>query len=273
VLAAAGVASRRAAEELILAGRVEVDGETITALGTRVDRTRQAIHVDGEQLPKPQLVYYAVHKPVGVVCTSKDPAGRPRVTDLLPEGLGRIFSVGRLDMSSEGLIVLTNDGALANQLTHPRHGVEKTYHVQVVGYPTVEVLGRLRKGMHLAEGFAQVVQVRIKSRRKNGAILEMVLDEGRNREVRRLLARVGHRVQRLTRVAIGPLRLGEMPAGTVRRLTPDEVKKLRAAVRTGRQKPRGVAEPRLEMPGRRKRQQQAAAGKKITRPSRKGARR
>ena len=265
VLAAAGIASRRESEELILEGRVEVDGQVVTELGTRVDRFQQSISVDGEPLPRPKLVYYAANKPEGVVCTSKDPSGRPRVTDLLPPGIGRVFNVGRLDLSSEGLILLTNDGELANKLTHPRHGVEKTYEVQVSGHPDAEVLAKLKKGMHLAEGFAQVVHVRMKSRRKNGAILEMVLDEGRNREVRRLLAKVGHRVQRLTRIAIGPIRLGEMPPGTVRKLTVEEVKKLRAYVRMAEQQaPAGRKRPATQ--GRagafRKRKRQAATGKK-----------
>lgn len=231
VLAAAGVASRRECEEFIREGRVEVDGNVVTALGTRVDRSTQQINVDGEPLPKPKLVYFAVNKPEGVVCTASDPSGRTRVTDLLPPGIGRVYNVGRLDLASEGLILVTNDGALANQLTHPRHGVEKTYEVQVAGHPTPQVLAQVRKGVHLAEGFVQVVNVKVKTRRRNGTIMEMVLDEGRNREIRRLLAKVGHRVQRLTRIAVGPIRLGEMPKGASRRLTPEEVKKLQDYVR------------------------------------------
>ncbi len=231
VLAAAGIASRRESEQLILEGRVEVDGQTVLELGVRVDRETQQIQVDGEPLPSPKRIYFAVHKPEGVVCTASDPAGRTRVTDLLPPDLGRVFNVGRLDLASEGLILVTNDGALANELTHPRHGVEKTYEVQVAGYPDSDVLAQVRKGVHLAEGFARAANVRIKSRRKNSTILEMVLDEGRNREIRRLLARVGHKVQRLTRIAVGPIRLGELPRGAARRLTPEEVRKLRAYVR------------------------------------------
>lgn len=233
VLAAAGLASRREAEALILEGRVEVDGQMVTELGTRVDRRHQEIFVDGEPLPRPKLVYFAVNKPEGVVCTARDPAGRPRVTDLLPPDIGRVFNVGRLDMSSEGLILMTNDGELANQLTHPRHGVHKIYDVQVAGVPGPEVLAQLRKGMHLAEGFARAVDVRVKNRKKNGTVLEMVLDEGRNREVRRLLARVGHRVQRLTRIAVGPVRLGELPRGAYRQLTHEEVRKLKTAANEG----------------------------------------
>ena len=224
MLAAAGVASRRDCEELILAGRVEVDRQVVTQLGTRVDPIRQEIHVDGESLHPAKPVYFAVNKPKGVVCTSRDPAGRPRVTDMLPPNAPRVFSVGRLDLTSEGLILVTNDGALANGLTHPRHGVEKIYHVQVAGLVDLEVLQLLRRGMHLAEGFAHVKNVRIKTRRKHSTIFEMVLDEGRNREIRRLLARVGHKVQRLTRVAVGPVRLGELPVGAVRPLTRQEIR-------------------------------------------------
>ncbi len=267
VLAAAGVASRREAEQLILEGRVEVDGKTVTELGTRVDRVHQSIQVDGEPLAKPKLVHYAVNKPEGVVCTASDPAGRTRVTDLLPPEVGRVFNVGRLDIASEGLILVTNDGELANQLTHPRHGVEKTYEVQVAGHVDVEVLGKLRKGVHLAEGFAKVVNVRIKSRRRNGTILEMVLDEGRNREIRRLLAKVGHRVQRLTRIAVGPIRLGQMPKGASRLLLPEEVRKLREHVRENENKPRNKETvskgpvDRKAMLDSRQRKQQAAVGK------------
>jgi len=139
-------------------------------------------------------------------------------------------------MSSEGLILVTNDGELANGLTHPRHGVEKTYHVQVAGHLDEEGLKKLRKGMHLAEGFASAKHVRIKSRKKNSTLLEMILDEGRNREIRRLLARIGHKVQRLTRVAVGPLRLGELPAGAVRLLTKQEVAALRRTIAEGPRK-------------------------------------
>lgn len=233
VLAAAGVASRRECEQMITEGRVEVDGQVVSELGAKVDRHRQEIRVDGEPLPRPRLVYYAVNKPTGVVTTARDPAGRPRVIDLLPPSAGRVFTVGRLDLDSEGLILLTNDGELANQLTHPKHGVEKTYLVQVAGHVEPDVLAQLRRGVHLSEGYAHAVNARIKTKLKKSTMLEMVLDEGRNREVRRLLARVGHKVQRLTRVAVGPIRLGEMPRGAHRRLTQEEVRKLHEAVTAG----------------------------------------
>jgi 23S rRNA pseudouridine2605 synthase len=233
VLAQAGIASRRECEELVREGRVEVDHNVVTELGTRVDPLHQEIRVDGEALLRPRLTYFAVNKPPGVVATARDPAGRPRVTDLLPPNTPRVYCVGRLDMASEGLILVTNDGELANGLTHPRHGVEKIYHVQVAGQVESEVLAQLHRGIHLAEGFAHVKHVRIKSRRKQSSILEMVLDEGRNREVRRLLARVGHKVQRLKRVAVGPVRLGDLPTGAVRSLTNKEIESLQLAIVRG----------------------------------------
>jgi len=247
VLAAAGIASRRECEQLILEGRVEVDRQVVTELGTRVDPQRQEIRVDGEALPRPKLVYFAVNKPSGVVSTSRDPTGRPRVVDLLPPNTPRVFSVGRLDLSSEGLILVTNDGELANGLTHPRHGVEKIYQVQVAGQVERDVLAQLHRGMHLAEGFAHAKRVRIKSRSKRSTILEMVLDEGRNREIRRLLARAGHKVQRLKRVAVGPVRLGDLPTGAVRALSKKEIDSLWRAIARGRS-PASPSEPRKKRP-------------------------
>jgi 23S rRNA pseudouridine2605 synthase len=246
-LAAAGIASRRECEQFILEGRVEVDRQVVTQLGTRVDPQKQEIRVDGEALSRPKLVYFAVNKPEGVVSTSRDPAGRPRVIDLLPPNTPRVFAVGRLDITSEGLILVTNDGELANGLTHPRHGVEKVYQAQVAGQVEHDVLAQLNRGMHLAEGFAHTKHVRIKSRRKRATILEMVLDEGRNREIRRLLARVGHKVQRLKRIAVGPVRLGELPTGAVRPLTKKEIDSLQRAVHSpshiGREKEVGSPSP------------------------------
>lgn len=271
ILAAAGLASRRESEELILEGRVEVDGEVVTELGTRVDVDNQTIHVDGELLPKPKRIYLAVHKPTGVVCTARDPAGRPRVIDMLPPDTGRVFTVGRLDMESEGLILATNDGELANKLTHPKHGVEKIYEVQVAGRPDVEVMGKLRKGMYLAEGFVHPVKVRIKGHRKNSTILEMVLDEGRNREIRRLLARVGHKVQRLSRIAVGPVRLGEMPRGAVRQLTPEEIRKLRECTGPGAGRETSRGKPSSKRGSGKK--QYAGASAKGNRSTGKGSRR
>src|SRR4029078_7550216 len=150
VLAAAGLGSRRDCEELIREGRVEVDRKVVTELGTRVDPLQHEIRVDGEPSHPQKLTYFAVNKPTGVVATARDPSGRMRVTDLMPPNTPRVFCVGRLDMASEGFIIVTNDGELANGLTPPRHGIEKVYHVQVAGQVEHEVLGQLHRGIHLA---------------------------------------------------------------------------------------------------------------------------
>lgn len=226
VLAAAGLGSRRQCEELIAVGRVEVDRRVVTEMGTRVDPAKQRIRVDGVPLPTAKLEYFAVNKPSGVLSTNRDPSGRPRVIDLVPARDARLFTIGRLDLSSDGLILVTNDGELANRLTHPRYGVAKTYRVTVAGQPAREVLAKLRKGVHLSGGIARAERVVVKSRRKESTILEMVLREGKNREIRRILARVGHKVLRLTRTAVGPIRLGTLPPGDARRLTREEVKSL-----------------------------------------------
>ncbi len=226
ILAAAGLGSRRECEELIAAGRVEVDGTVADELGIKVDLSRQSIRFDGEDLSRPKLVYYAINKPPGVVSTTRDPSGRTRVIDLISDER-RLFTVGRLDMASDGLMLVTNDGELANRLTHPRYEVEKTYLVQVAGRPDTSILQQLRQGVQLAEAFVKVERITFRRRHKQSSILEMVLAEGRNREIRRMLARVGHKVQRLTRIAIGPLRLGQLPVGTHRQLLANEIKALR----------------------------------------------
>jgi 23S rRNA pseudouridine2605 synthase len=234
VLAAAGLGSRRQCEELILAGRVEVDRQVVLELGSRVDPRRQAIRVDGQPLARPRRVHYLVHKPAGVVSTNSDPAGRPRVIDLMPTSDRRLFTIGRLDLASEGLILLTNDGELANLLTHPRYGVEKTYHIRVAGTVDHEELMRLKKGVFLAEGFARVVRFTVLGRRGQSTLVEIVLNEGRNREIRRLLARVGHKVLSLKRVAIGGVRLGDLAPGESRPLRPDELRTLKESVHMAR---------------------------------------
>ncbi len=236
LLAAAGLGSRRQCEELILAGRVEVDREVITELGCRVDPRRAEIRVDGELVRPARPVYYALNKPPGVVTTNRDPGGRPRVIDLVPKDV-RLFTVGRLDMASEGLLLLTNDGAWANRLTHPRYGIPKTYRVMVAGQPTPEALARLRKGVHLAEGVARPSRVTVKSRHKRSTVVEVVLREGHNREIRRLFARVGHKVMRLVRTAVGTVRLGNLGPGEYRRLTAEEIRALHQLATAGGQPP------------------------------------
>src|SRR3954470_6438732 len=225
VLAAAGLGSRRQCEDLIRDGRVEVDRKVVTELGTRVDPARQEIRVDGESLRPSKRLYYAVNKPVGVVSTSRDPSGRARVIDLVPTE-ERVFAVGRLDRSSEGLIVVTNDGEFANRITHPRYGVEKTYLVRVAGAPDQRQLARLKKGVHLAEGFARAQSIIVKKKHGQSTDLVVVLNEGRNREIRRILARVGHKVLALKRIAVGNVKLADLPVGAWRKLMPAEVEGL-----------------------------------------------
>lgn len=224
-LALSGFGSRRDCEAMITEGRVEVDGEIITRLGSTADPQEQVIRVDGQKLNLPRYRYFMLNKPTGVISTASDPAGRIRVIDLIDSDQ-RVFNVGRLDKSSEGLILVTNDGELANHLTHPKYGVYKTYQVQVAGLPDIKQLNQLKRGIHLAEGIAKVADIRIKRTQKSTTELILVLDEGRNREIRRLLASIGHKVLQLRRIAIGPLKLGELPTGAYRELTKLEVSKL-----------------------------------------------
>lgn len=260
LLALSGFGSRRQCEELIEAGRVEVDGEIITKLGSTVDPKVNKVRVDGTLLKKQRLVYYAVNKPVGVVTTNRDPQGRPRVIDLVPRD-DRVFPVGRLDRNSEGLILLTNDGELAQKLTHPRYGVKKVYRVTVAGKVDGETMKRMRKGIYIAEGHVQVDGARLLKSKGRATELEIVLREGKNREIRRILARLGHKVQHLRRIAVGPLRLGEVPAGAYRVLSREEVRKLWEAADAPpetdgpvkRKKSAGKSRPTSRLPGKGKR--------------------
>ena len=228
VMAAAGVGSRRECELIIEEGRVEIDGQIVTTLGVKVDPEKQEIYVDAEKLTVQRLQYFVLNKPPGVLSTSRDPSGRPRVIDLIKTDK-RVYNVGRLDQSSEGLILVTNDGELANQLTHPSYGVEKRYHVQVVGIPAAADLRKLEEGVYIAEGLARATKAKFLKRATGGCLLEIVLAEGRNREIRRMLAGIGHKVRTLKRVSIGPLRLGDLPRGAHRALTSAEIKLLKKA--------------------------------------------
>ncbi len=193
VMAAAGIGSRRECEIIIEEGRVEIDGEIVTELGVKVDPNQQDIFVDGQKLAIESLQYFMLNKPPGVVSTSNDPSGRARVIDLI-DTQNRVYNVGRLDRSSEGLILVTNDGDLANRLTHPRYGIAKKYHVLVAGLPAPADLKKLKEGIYLAEGRAKAVDVKFLRKVKNSSWLEIVLAEGRNREIRRMLAAIGHKV-------------------------------------------------------------------------------
>jgi 23S rRNA pseudouridine2605 synthase len=228
-LASAGYGSRRQCEELIIEGRVLVDGKIVTELGVTVQPSAQKIYVDGTPLKPRRLVYYALNKPTGVVTTNVDPEGRPRVIDLIPPD-ERVFPVGRLDRSSEGLILLTNDGDLAQRLAHPSYEVSKVYRVTVAGRMEAETLRKMERGIYIAEGQVKVEGAKILRTRGRATELEITLKEGKNREIRRILARLGHKVQQLKRIAIGPLRLGEMPTGAYRKLSFEELKKLKTSV-------------------------------------------
>jgi len=228
ILASAGFGSRRHCEELIEQGRVEVNGK-VARLGCKAALGSTEIKVDGERLKSAKPVYLALFKPKGSLCTNADQQGRARAIDLIPESFGRLFLIGRLDKDSEGLILLTNDGALSERLTHPKYAVPKVYRVQVAGELTEEGVQQLRQGVHLAEGFAKAAHVVIKGRHKQSTILDMTLTEGMNREVRRLLARIGHKVLTLIRIAVGPVKLGKMVPGEWRKLTRTEVERLYAA--------------------------------------------
>lgn len=226
ILAAAGVDARRKCEELVTAGRVTVDGKVITDLAFRADPFSQRIELDGEKLKLQRKVYFILNKPRGVVCTNYDPSGRPRVLDLFPQFRERLFTIGRLDEESEGLLLVTNDGELANRMAHPRYRVPKFYLCHVKGVPTPATLAALKRGMYFEEGKFAVEGVRLKKVVGNSAYLDIVLNEGQNREIRRLMARVDHKVMRLKRVGFGPIRLGDLPSGAFRQLTVAEVKLL-----------------------------------------------
>src|SRR6266849_8912902 len=223
----AGLGSRRQCETLITSGRVMIDGRIVRDLATKVDPERQRVAVDGEPVRTERPVYWLVNKPRGYLCTNRDPAHRPLAIDLVPQVSQRVYTVGRLDEDSEGLLLLTNDGDLANRLTHPRYGVEKTYQVQVAGDPTPEDLKQLLKGIWLSEGHVKAMRIKREKRQKDSTWLRIVLNEGKNREIRRMLARLEHKVLRLRRIALGPVTLGTLPGGRSRRLRADEVAALR----------------------------------------------
>jgi 23S rRNA pseudouridine2605 synthase len=230
VLARVGLGSRRACEELIAAGRVRVDGEVAT-LGRRIDLLTARVEVDGALVPvAPDLVYYLLNKPDDVITTADDPQGRPTVMALVPAE-PRVFAVGRLDRHTEGLLILTNDGALSQLLTHPSHGVPKEYVAEVAGgTPAPGALRTLRQGVELDDGLTGPAEVGVLAE----GVLRLVIHEGRNRQVRRMCSAIGHPVQRLVRTRIGPIRDQNLPPGKWRTLEPSEVRALAAAAGPGR---------------------------------------
>lgn len=273
-LATAGVDSRRNCEEFVRVGRVTVDGETVRNPATTVRPEEQEVCLDGERLLPPRFQYFLLHKPKGVVCTNKDPAGRPRAVDLVPAGDQRLFTVGRLDENTEGLLLVTNDGALAEHLAHPRYEVTRKYRVQVAGIPTPETLGELRHGMYFSDGFFRFQRIRILKRKGRSAFLELEMQEGKNREIRRLMARAGHKVMNLQRVAFGPLRLGRLEVGECRELRSAELKELYEFVdNTPRKRPQrpGAGTKKIAKAAKASRDKKAASDRSGTSATRRGA--
>lgn len=225
-LARAGFGSRRSCETLIEQGRVEISGH-IATLGDKVDPERTEVFVDGVRASlDPAMRYLALHKPVGVVTTMRDPQGRPDMRSLIPDDGVRVFPVGRLDRDSEGLLLLTNDGDLANRILHPSHGMEKEYLAEVDGTPTAKTMTRLRRGVELEDGPARASAARVVATSRGRGAVGLVMTEGRKREVRRMLQEVGLPVTRLIRVRIGPIRLGDLAPGALRELSRQEIQAL-----------------------------------------------
>ena len=240
-LALAGLGSRRACEELIQNGRVAVDGATVTRLGTTVDPETQTIACDGTRLKAPKMYYFLLNKPAGYICSARpDRTGRPLVADLLKVPGVRLFSVGRLDVDSKGAILLTNDGDFANRVSHPRYDIAKTYRVRVQGAVSRETLEQLRRGVWLAEGRVSPTEAAVIRETRRDTLLRIVLREGRNREIRRILARLELRVTELERTRIGTIALGRLKPGEARPLKEVEVRRLLAGG-TPRRKPSAPA--------------------------------
>lgn len=236
-LAAAGVGSRRHCEALIATGRVAIDGEIVTQLGTKVDADRAKITVDGKPLQgPPEKLHILLNKPVGYTCTRSDPHAKHTVIELVPEAGAFLYPVGRLDVNTSGLLILTNDGELANLLTHPSHRVEKTYTAVVRGRVAARALRELEKGVAIEDGVTAPARARLISytRDRDTSNVELTVHEGRKRQVRRMLEAVGHRVLQLARVRMGTLELGGLAEGRYRRLTKKEVSELRKGARSQR---------------------------------------
>lgn len=228
LLSRAGVASRREAEALMLQGRVRVNGRVVTTLGTRVDPARDTVELDGRRVAAERLRWVAFNKPPGLLTTRDDPQDRPTVYERLPDELSTLGYVGRLDRDTEGLLLLSNDGDVVHRLLHPSSEVERAYEAEVEGEPDERVLRRLTAGVELEDGPARAIRAERLPRRGGRSVVVLVLTEGRKREVRRMLAAVGHPVVRLVRVRFGPIELGDLPPGGWRELEPDEVRALRA---------------------------------------------
>jgi len=228
ILAHAGLASRRACEELIASGKVKVNGQVVRELGVKVDGEKSIIEVEGRQIKGPEsLVYILLNKPRGYVSTAFDPQGRPTVLDLVGDVKERIYPVGRLDYDTSGLLILTNDGSLTNELIHPSKEVTKTYQALVRGWPSEAKLDTLRKGLQLEDGRTAPAEVKILKKQNGGTMVEIKIHEGRNRQVRRMFEKIGHPVIRLHRSMFAFLTLGKLNPGEWRYLTPEEAHKLK----------------------------------------------
>ncbi|HOW64280.1 MAG TPA: pseudouridine synthase [Candidatus Paceibacterota bacterium] len=229
-MAEAGVASRRACEDLIREGRVSVNGQVISVLGTKIDAARDQVCLDGERLRSKRKLYLAVHKPRGVVCTRSDPQKRRIISDLLPREWSDLTTIGRLDRESEGLILMTNDGEFHLRVAHPRYGVTKTYRVTVRGRVHPAQIKQLERGIHCGPDLLKIKRGRLLQSSLDHSLIELELTEGKNREIRRLLEALDLEVDRLQRIRIGPVRLGELPTGRWRTLTEPETKSLLAGL-------------------------------------------
>jgi 23S rRNA pseudouridine2605 synthase len=231
VLAEAGVASRRKSEEMIRAGRVEVNGQIVTDMGVKVDPKQDAIKVDGRPIRQEKKVYVLFNKPKGVITSASDPEGRKTVASFFTNIRERIYPVGRLDYDTEGLLLLTNDGEFAHLLTHPKHHVPRTYLATVKGVPHGTKLDKLRSGIELEDGMTSPAEAEYYDidLDKNEAVIQVTIYEGRNRQVRRMFEAIGHPVQKLKRIKFGPILLAGLPRGKYRHLTAEEIKELRAA--------------------------------------------
>ncbi len=238
-LAAAGLGSRRACEELITEGRVSVDGIATTRLGTSIDPDIQKVFLDGNRVKTPKKVYYLVNKPVGYICSNRrDKSRRPLVTDLVQPNELRLFSVGRLDVDTKGALIVTNDGDFSNLISHPRYDTPKTYRVRVTGNVNAGIVDKLRKGVWLAEGKSTPAEVSMIRSTRQDTILRITLTEGKNRLVRRILAKLKLKVTELERTRIGPIALGQLKTGKFRKLTSTEVKRLITPPKKSKKKPR-----------------------------------
>jgi len=251
ILSRAGVASRREAEGLIREGKVRLNGKVVTELGTKADPEHDEIRVSGRLIAADQpRTYLLLHKPVGYVATTSDPEGRPTVLDLIHGLKERLYPVGRLDWDTSGLLLLTNDGDLTHRLTHPSSEVPRTYQAKVEGIPNPAVLQKLRRGVFLEGRPTHPAQVRLLRKGPGWAWLEITLTEGRNRQVRRMAEAVGHPVLKLCRVGLGPLELGELPAGRFRPLHAKELKQLLAITTLSEKTKAPKSRPRQKRPPR-----------------------